>query len=190
MAGLMVPRLSMLPAWVKPDGFSDPNNTWTNETLAYDDNTATCACEIVSGGSFGNFIYFTFSSMISNKLRYFAEGLVGTAGGKIDIDVLKDGVWIDVYYGSIGNDAWQEKTFSQGTVTQIRIRFENLVGDPMSAKLMEISLWQVLEEQQSPEEQPPEEQFPSQENRWALPMIVVGLAFIICGAIVLSKRKP
>jgi len=187
MAGLMVPRLSMLPTWVSPTGFSDPDNAWTDEVNAYDGDTATYAYSTVPALSWGSFIYLTIPSTLGNKLRYWVTEFGGLFGqGNIDIDVLKDGVWTDVYTGAYKPyDEWIEESFSQGTVTQIRVRFENVRTDPDTVKLAEISLWQVLEEQ-PPQEQPPPEEQP---QSWAFPLIAVGLTFTICGVIVPSKRK-
>lgn len=131
-------------AWTTPTGHSDPEAGWSYETNAYDENVETRAL----GGptsiyypSWTDFLYLTFPSAISNKLRFYAW-YDPDLSKKVDVDVLRDGVWTNVYEGAFADHAWVEKTFTEGTVTEIRIRF---YVNCISAKLYEIDLWQVSE---------------------------------------------
>lgn len=128
--------------WVSPTGFSDPDNDWEDEPFAYDDDILTYAWEGIGGGlagAWGSFLHLTIAEITSNKLRYMAGSSLGQIS-QVDVDVFKDGVWVHVYEGAIGI-GWQEKTFTQGQVTEARIRFwcPRFITD--TAFLYEFDFW-------------------------------------------------
>lgn len=128
--------------WVSPTGHSDPDSKWSDEAKAYDDDTGTAATNIVSSDSWGSYIHLTHAALNGNKLRYRSEQVPMV--NKIDIDILKDGVWVDVYEGSPGTtNTWHEKTFSQGLVTEVRIRFYNDAAILTQVSLKEFDFYQV-----------------------------------------------
>lgn len=130
--------------WVSPVSHSDPAANWVVEARAYDDdkdrNYNTNAQHYDSmAGEWTSYIVFNTPSggLQSDRIRV----LVGdSAYGTInvlswDIDVYRDGAWIDVYTGTEGSllehlpdsnpYAWVEFTFNQGLVTQMRLRAYN-----------------------------------------------------------------
>ncbi|MCA9364625.1 MAG: type II secretion system protein [Candidatus Moranbacteria bacterium] len=117
--------------WVSPDGYIDPGNQWSDETRAYDDNTATYAQNTYGGTGWGQYMTLTFSSPItSNKLRVNADYLDAQIQ-EVDIDVFLDGVWTDVFQGgdeATWNAQWTELTYPQGEVTQVRFRYNYSAG--------------------------------------------------------------
>lgn len=105
--------------WVSPT--SHVEGDWEGEAEAYDDNETTYAWTSWSSG-WSPFIELTHAEMESSKLRYKLK--VGTGSiSKIDVDVFKDGDWLNVYEGSFAQNVWIEKSFTQGAVTKLRLRF-------------------------------------------------------------------
>jgi len=133
-------------AWTSPTGFEDPDSAWDKEPDAYDEDTNTSAITIDAVGpkSWSSYIILTLAASIqANKLRfnaYYFDPYIN----KIDIDVLKDGAWVDVYEGSYDDRSWIEKSFTQGAVTKVQVRFYNdhPLGS-LNAVLYEVDVWQV-----------------------------------------------
>jgi hypothetical protein len=109
--------------WDSPTGYTDPDNKWGDETAAYDNNTITYTRSYHNIGDpqWSSFIYFTHPSIVSDDVRFYARG--GSQVSSVDVDVFKDGVWIDVYQGAFNDKQWIEESFEEGKVTQARIRF-------------------------------------------------------------------
>ncbi|GAI94100.1 unnamed protein product, partial [marine sediment metagenome] len=132
-------------SWVSPTGYNDPNNKWTSESKAYDedlDPAAAAEC-LIRAGEWGGFLELTHTAIVSNKVRFYAYySLMGIS--KIDLDVYKDGVWVHVYEGSYLHRAWVEKTFPQGNVTKARVRFYNSAATTRTAGVYEFDFWQVI----------------------------------------------
>ena len=107
--------------WVSPTGHNDPIGRWSYEIYAYDDslfNQAQCY-----GGGYPlywqSFLELNIDpSITGNKLRYYIGGGTSSMLDKIDVDVYKDGSWVDVYQGSFTKNAWIEKSFAEGSVTK------------------------------------------------------------------------
>jgi len=111
-------------SWRSPTGGYDGGGPfpWGYIPNAYDENTTTQALAYAWAYEWTNFLVLTVASILCDRIRYF----VGYAFGwvdQIDVDVLKDGVWTDVFQGMPSWNVWEEKTFSQGNVTAMRIRF-------------------------------------------------------------------
>lgn len=117
--------------WVLPTGYEDSGNQWNQETNAYDGNTSTYAQNTYGGAGWGQFIVLTLTSpIISNRLRINADYLDAHIQ-EVDVDVLKDGAWVDVFQGgseSTWNCQWVELTFPKGSVTKARFRYNYKVG--------------------------------------------------------------
>lgn len=129
--------------WVSPTGFSDPDNSWTNETNAYDKDISTYTDTSLDIGTWSGFLYFTLPSTIqSDKLRFntFCHAL-----DLIDVDAKVDGVWIDVYQGGIINNYWSEKGFTKGSVDEVRIRFYRDQSSAISLKrINEVAVREIV----------------------------------------------
>lgn len=131
-------------SWVSPTGHSDPDTAWNNETNIYDEDIGTYADTNVNASQWGSFIELTISEITSDKIRYYIEIIDGRIT-EIDIDVYRDGGWVDVYEGSITTGSWQEKTFTEGSVTKARVRFYNSHGyQSASAILYEFDFWEIV----------------------------------------------
>lgn len=110
--------------WITPTGHEE-SAQWYNEANAYDDNTATAASQPnVAPASWTAFLVLTHSLLTSKRLRYWVTCSENI--DLIDVDIHKDGAWVDVYQGSITTGQWVTKTFSKGSVDKIRMRFHNM----------------------------------------------------------------
>lgn len=72
-------------AWVSPTGFNDPENDWTSEERAYDEDTTNYAV----GGTVGypgvqdtEFLELTHAALDCNKVRFWWR-----FGTTVDVDV-------------------------------------------------------------------------------------------------------
>jgi hypothetical protein len=133
--------------WVSPDGFSDPDSFWDYENLAYDTLITTSPwCEI-PGESWSSFLYLTLASGIQcNKLKAYLSLFALPGFSPIDIDVYRDGAWVHVFEGDFTENGWNEFSFGQGLVTQMRIRgYNSNVGSSIPNCLREVYFWQVPE---------------------------------------------
>ena len=115
--------------WVSPTGHNDLG-LWDFETYAYDDNTTSSAVRYnVSGYGWTAYLELTIAAINCSKIRYHALGYP-TYGWNIDVDVYKDGEWVDVYQGACAVAQWVEKSFDEGSVTKARVRFYNTHNQP------------------------------------------------------------
>jgi len=63
------------PGWVSPTGFVD--GVWTDESLAYDEDTGTYAYGAVPKGGWSGYIEFSIDAIDCNKVRAWVnEGIV------------------------------------------------------------------------------------------------------------------
>ncbi len=132
--------------WVSPVSFEDPAANWVVEERAYDDdiddNYNTNAQYY--GLSAGDWTSYLILDAPSGGLQSdYVRVLVGDSspGGNIlawQIDVYRDGAWVNVYTGTKGSlsehdpDAqghtWVEIAFDPGLVTSMRLRAQNDSG--------------------------------------------------------------
>ncbi len=111
-------------AWVSPTGFSDPSSAWIVEERAYDDDLGTIAqtAADVPVNTWSSYLHLTVAAIPHCVgIRYYVGN--STWLSLIDVDVYKDGAWVHVYEGSFTDGEWIEKTFTEGSVTEARIRF-------------------------------------------------------------------
>ena len=115
--------------WVTPTNFIDPNTQWQNENNIYDDDTDTYARSYHDAndpdGVWSFYIHVNHSVLICDKVRFYAKGPTGDVVyvDQVDLDVKKGGVWVDVYQGTFTDRQWVEKSFTQGSASEARIRF-------------------------------------------------------------------
>lgn len=133
--------------WVFPSGSSDPSGDWQNESYAYDDNISTYARDyhaINDPQQWSEFLYFDYPSTPADKLRFYARD--GSEVSSVDVDIMENGSWSDVYEGSFEDKQWVEKTFSEGVITQVRIRFYTPnIGNGFFWELYEFGLQKTSE---------------------------------------------
>ena len=112
--------------WKSPDSVSDPEGKWKNEIRCTDGNTGTYADDWSLRKGWGAFIVLNYNTPVtSDRVRVNSDWWTG-AVDKIDLDVYKDGSWVNVHEGAVANCSWTTKTFPAGDVTKIRYRFHYL----------------------------------------------------------------
>ncbi len=109
--------------WISPSGTSDPDTAWEFESSATDLNPATYArsYHAINAPVWSSFLYLTFTALETNKVRFY--GRAGSEVDLADVDVYRDGEWVNVFEGTFPNQAWQEVSFTAGNVSQARVRF-------------------------------------------------------------------
>lgn len=130
-------------SWQSPTGYSDPDNRWVNEPNVYDDNNESYAYHsgVTPPGTWSKFLHMLKSPAIQcSKVRFDAYS--AGAGYLIDLDVYKDGAWVDVYQGEFPNHVWVEKTFTQGSVSEARMRFLH-PSSYCDFPIWEFDFWQI-----------------------------------------------
>jgi len=127
--------------WITPTGHNDPDSAWSNEAYAYDDDTNTYAHPTVGWTGWSSFLELTIYPILASKVRFTADHVTSYCYF-IDLDVYRDGAWVDVYQGTYLDRQWVEKSFTEGTVTKARLRFANAYATPYNfAKLWEFDFW-------------------------------------------------
>lgn len=120
MAALLPPTT----VWLPPTSHDDPDTVWTDETNAYDGNTATYAKTYTTDKYLELYITETYC----DRVRVFAKTISssdppGETDPDIDIDVYYGAAWHNIYSGSITKNTWVEKTIgSRQEVTGVRVK--------------------------------------------------------------------
>jgi hypothetical protein len=136
---IFVPTVKANDYWVSPTGYADPDSKWTDEIKAYDENATTYAYSTLVYDVWSSFLYLTINAIQSNKVRWSATYSLTITS--IDLDVYKNGEWVDVYQGSFANDIWNERTFVEGLVTMARVRFLHYGPSTDNAQLYEFDFF-------------------------------------------------
>lgn len=123
--------------WVSPTSTTDTsgNDSWLQEERAYDDNLsddagiesyAMCRYQPYYGSSWLPFLELNMEDpLTSGGVRYYLPtgSWLGLSGINIvDVDVFRDGSWVDVYQGSFTVGEWNVGDFTPGVVTKARYR--------------------------------------------------------------------
>jgi len=106
--------------WVSPSHAWADAGTWENADQAMDDDTATGArfYHQINGEGWSPYLHFE-TDLQANGIRLWAPA---ANVDQVDIDILKDGVWQDLYQGVFTGDTWQQFPFEKGLVIEARIR--------------------------------------------------------------------
>jgi len=108
--------------WVSPTGQEDPDNKWTEESYAYDENTNSEARVFEKN----HYLELTHSALTCARVRIYAVlvtgGLQNYADPNISIDVYYGGAWHNIFSGTIPKFTWVEKTFPKQSITKARIK--------------------------------------------------------------------
>lgn len=118
-------------SWISPDAFNAPDGQWTNGNQARDNNPITYATNTFGQAGWGQFIYLTLNeAQYINRVRLIADYLDADVIN-VDIDVMRDGIWIDAFDGGNETDwnaKWAEVAFEGGQVSQARFRYNYRQG--------------------------------------------------------------
>jgi len=113
--------------WVSPTGHQDPGNKWIDEVYAYDGNTGSYATD-QSRATTGQWLVLEITpSIYCTGLKFVTDSNGGgwNAIDSVDVEVYKDGAWVNVY-GELPLATPTENvvSFEGGIVTQARYRFK------------------------------------------------------------------
>ncbi len=115
-------RNILLPMHILPTGHFDPEDRWDYLELTYDrvPNSGAWSDGPANQNEWSPPFELIFDPPVtSDKARF---SMVRGAGPEIDLDIHRDGVWVDVYQGAVEGDRWVEKTFIPGSIDRVRIR--------------------------------------------------------------------
>ncbi len=141
---------AVFPYWISPTGFLDPDTEWTNEVLAYDEDTTKYANQqSVPATSWGSWLELTIDAISCSKVRFWAGYDVDRIT-QIDIEVKYDDgeggglIYHPLYIGSFAPEEWVEKEIgSTQTVTAMRMKFYNTSDGTSIAKVYEADFWEL-----------------------------------------------
>jgi len=131
--------------WVSPVAYEDPAEEWNNEANTYDNNINSQevygAYVDLGAGELSPFLFLLApgSGLQSNRVRLFMSYTVSLPM-TWDVDVERDGAWIDVFDDTAVTQQWVEMAFDQGLVTRVRIRVRNNAGGVWRAILYEVDI--------------------------------------------------
>jgi PKD repeat protein len=144
VARTVVVSLSDEAGWISPVAFSDPDNRWSLEERAYDNDVARSGAWVsVPGAQWSPYLILTLpgSGVLSDRLRiYVADSHPSpTHVFTWTIEGLVDAAWVQIYQGKPAvENQWVELAFAQATITQIRVRAHNDTGGQWRLWLTEI----------------------------------------------------
>ena len=127
--------------WISAVDDQDPAGEWTSEDNAYDEDAGTAARASVDSGEWTPFLFFDApaSGLQSDKVRFMPSSNVGGNILSWDVDVERDGEWIDVFDGKVEREyRWTEVAFTQGLVTRVRLRAHNDAYGLWAARIYEV----------------------------------------------------
>lgn len=126
-------------AWVSPTGHTDPDNAWSDEASAYDDDLNTYA----STFSVVYYLELSRAATSCSKVRLnalTADNVQGYINPDVDVDVYYNSAWHNIHSGTITKQTWAEIDIgSTQTVTGVRVKF-NQSGDFLVGYLYEVAL--------------------------------------------------
>jgi len=111
------------PSWKTPDNASGAINWWHNPPYAIDSDLGTGSETEPDTGQTTGYLTFTISEITCSKVRFYGTHLYINIA--VELDVYKDGAWVNIMYGAAADWAWNEKSFIEGQVTQARLRLHN-----------------------------------------------------------------
>lgn len=124
-------------AWKTPTG--DIDGDWDYASSIWDDNLGSYGSETQPNDTWTSFWTGTIGSIPSDRVRFYASTDTNCT---VDIDVYRDGGWVHVYEGDYNGEAWVEKSFTRGDVTQARVRFYNGRGSDYKFKFYEFDFYE------------------------------------------------
>jgi len=131
-------------SWVSPT--SHDVSVWLNEERAYDDDLGTQSELTVNGIAWSDYLILNHAALAgSTKVRFYTGMVKGFLFDKIEVDVFKDGSWVNVFAAGdawVAN-AWNECVFAAGSVTKMRLRVHVNLAVPALCSFKEVDFWEV-----------------------------------------------
>ena len=136
---------SATKGWTSPTGFSDPDNKWSPEADAYDEDVTSNAYHAgILAETWSSYLELTINAISCNAVRFYAT-YSSTYINQISVDVYYSSGWHTIYTGAFADKEWVEKAIgSTETVTKMRMKFyNNNVSDTYGASLWEADFWEI-----------------------------------------------
>ena len=119
--------------WVSPIAHEDPADNWRMSQRTYDENLDFDAYTNPGGKKqWGSFLFLSApgAGLQSERVRFMAHDTHDTYNAIIwDVDVERDGQWVDVFEDYGYEFEWTELSFNQGLVTRVRLRPYTALAD-------------------------------------------------------------
>jgi len=132
--------------WVTPVAHEDPADNWYSEEDAYDANLNSRARYDSEYEEWTSYLYLTAPSpgLQSNRLRFRAGDAHDSLNVLIwDVDVYRDGQWVDVFEHHSNENKTTEVAFAQGLVTRMRIRAYGALAADTFAYLFDVDFHDI-----------------------------------------------
>jgi len=125
--------------WVSPTGYNDPDNAWTNEYKAYDENLVTSSYAT----SLGHYLELTRPAVNCSKVRQYDIRDYGNYPVNCQIDVYYGGAWHNIYSGTPSTGVWVE--FEIGSTQSVTGYRYKPISSPASSYIyaFEVDFWEV-----------------------------------------------
>lgn len=123
---------------VSPSSHNDPDNAWTNEANAYDDDTDSYTSKTGISAGWSKFLELIYDSEIFCPAVRFYAAFSFPSQRTIDIDHWDGSSWVDIYQGTYANLVWVTKALPALALTRKgRVRFYKPTVGPFTQKLYE-----------------------------------------------------
>ena len=126
--------------WVSPTGYNDPDNKWSWEPWAYDQDLTTYAYN--DSVAYGHYIELGISEpLICSKVRiYAADRSYDWYNPDLAIILYYDGGWHTIFSGRITKKVWVEKSIPAGAKVVYKARIKSNTPDE-DLYLYEFQFW-------------------------------------------------
>jgi PKD repeat protein len=145
--------------WISPVSFEDPDqrrsdydpdepydmrdDRWINETSAFDGKDHTKATYLLPDRTWTSYLilHAPDPGIVSDGLRVLAyDGYPHGNALEWDIDVFRNGAWLDVFDGVLAESEWGQISFEAMSVTKVRLRAfaVRVSSDDLSVNLQEL----------------------------------------------------
>jgi len=118
--------------WLSPVSHEDPADNWELEERAYDnDPSKTHASSSTPTGEWTSFLYLNApeGGLSCDRVRFIvSDSTPNNNYFTWDVDVYRNGEWIDIFDGTAEERKWTEVLFDEGNVTRIRLRATHSIG--------------------------------------------------------------
>jgi len=129
-------------SWKSPESWNEPSpQHWLFPNLGIDGNLNTQTSNSLPAQSWSTYLYLlprvNMEYVLSDKIRFYSDS--SDYISIVDIGILTEGGWQNVYTGGYNKGEWVEKPIPNGPVkiSQIRIRFYSECEESETAYIQE-----------------------------------------------------
>jgi len=127
--------------WITPVATEDPARNWQFDERAFDDDIHSVAAYLLERSGWSSYLFFETQEggLLSDGIRLLVYDNYRHGNAlKWDVDVHRDGEWINVFDGQIEESEWRQVPFDEGTVTEARIRAYLTRSGDIAAYIQEV----------------------------------------------------